>query len=178
MAGAEVGLDREVSNALLKRLEGPERRMMQRIQVGSVVSRDRAKRARWQVEDECLFCGAPCETVEHIFHVCPKWDPYRSEALRKAKDMAPCTALMGLAVEDPQLRVFERSVADAIFQPTPYEPAGAQAGEKMDDHHRIVLYTDGACKRQGKHPRLRCAGIGRAACSGNGNASGSTANPH
>ena len=36
----------------------------------------------------------------------------------------------------------------------------ARADEKIDNNHRVVIYTDGACKRQGKHPRLRCAGIG------------------
>ena len=160
MRGAEVGIDRNTSMKLLGKLRGRERRMLQRILIGSVVSRERAYRARWQAHPTCLFCNAAEETVEHIFCHCPKWAHLRAAELQD-EALPACTRLMGLAVENPQLRVFERSVGQAIYHVLPYDHSVENDRlESRDEQGRVIVFTDGACKRQGKHPRLRCAGIG------------------
>ena len=40
------------------------------------------------------------------------------------------------------------------------ETAEGQQAEQRDEQGRVIVYTDGSCKAQGKHPLLRVAGFG------------------
>ena len=162
-------VDRESTLALLNRTRGPDRRRLQTILSGSLMTRDRAFRRGKANSPTCPWCSQEAEDQEHIFYRCWAWeelrDPELVSAMTAGPVCAPCTSQCGIARESALSRNATRSLAElAAAEPCAAMRARLECGEGIDregctEDGRTVVYTDGACKA-GRGRRLRYGGMG------------------
>ena len=115
----------------------------------------------------CFFClcdNPPSETVEHILHDCPGFEHHRTdvELTRSLATMPNCTRLCGIALHKPcvtNMRHELQQVQEPPPDPLLFGDSTFCPGEAINTSGQIVVYTDGACRRQA-HEHLRRAGSG------------------
>ena len=141
-------------------LRGSDKRLMQTILVGGIDTRERKFVRRQAQHPMCLHCNQQVvETTGHIVSDCPAWQPIRQNVDNQFfhEQLCPCVALNGIIPEQPHYAANERLLEETNETPNAHFAAN-EACETWADN-RIVIFTDGACKRN-SHKRLRRAGCG------------------
>ena len=144
-------------------LQGKSRGLMRKLLVGAVDSRSKLFKRGMAPHDWCVFCGCrQPETLEHILWECAWWQDHRVLLQQpEGPPGPPCSALCGLARHEQRLmdaRVRMSSLPERpVVEHIP--SVVSQARESRDEHGRIIVFTDGACRRN-SNEQLRRAGSG------------------
>ena len=84
--------------------------------------------------------------------------PPQSILERLREDVPQCTRECGIVLEDPRILEFERQL-ESMQEPPPPAVTCDPVREVYDELGRVIVFTDGACKRP-RMSTLRRAGSG------------------